>query len=420
MDSIYSLSLSTTNWWLNALIVFATLGLWALFRSGSRNWQATVTPLASIIGSGFLVVAPLLGLTIGRWSLLGIIAIVTVAYLVGGAIRFNIANLEDIVATQDHDGRYAQIQGWLEQISNLVLAFAYIIAITFYLELLGAFILRLLGTESDLLQKSIASALMLFIAIFGLWRGLSMLESLESYAVRTKLAIIAILLLGLAWVNLDLVWQGDWALPNNGIVWNTDTLRKLLGAFLIVQGFETSKYLRGEYPVHMRIATMRQAQSISALIYCVFIALSTVLMDSFNGVSETGIISLAERVADLLPLLLVIGAVMSQFSAAVADTIGTGGLIEEVSHDRISRHHVYAAAMGLALALLWSSHILTIIAYASRAFALYYGIQCAMAALHAFHCRPEHSLWKAGYFLLLSILMLLTAIFALPVESVSG
>jgi hypothetical protein len=33
----------------------------------SRSWIATVTPLASIIGSGFLVVVPLLGRAEGLW-----------------------------------------------------------------------------------------------------------------------------------------------------------------------------------------------------------------------------------------------------------------------------------------------------------------------------------------------------------------
>ena len=34
----------------------------------STTWRATATPLASIIGSGFLIVAPLLGATVGRWA----------------------------------------------------------------------------------------------------------------------------------------------------------------------------------------------------------------------------------------------------------------------------------------------------------------------------------------------------------------
>jgi hypothetical protein len=37
--------------------------------AGSSNWKATVTPLASIMGSGFLVSAPLLGGLVGNLAL---------------------------------------------------------------------------------------------------------------------------------------------------------------------------------------------------------------------------------------------------------------------------------------------------------------------------------------------------------------
>ena len=59
----------------------------------SRDWRATVTPLASIIGSGFLVLAPLLVREFGQravWVMAGLCA---VAYLIGSAIRYNIRQL---------------------------------------------------------------------------------------------------------------------------------------------------------------------------------------------------------------------------------------------------------------------------------------------------------------------------------------
>jgi len=54
---------------LDSLILLIMGGCIALlFLPALRNsddWRATVTPLASIIGSGFLVVAPLLGYAVG-------------------------------------------------------------------------------------------------------------------------------------------------------------------------------------------------------------------------------------------------------------------------------------------------------------------------------------------------------------------
>lgn len=56
---------------LNAIIVIVAVvlaGYLALSKclAGSSNWKATVTPLASIMGSGFLVSAPLLAGTVGN------------------------------------------------------------------------------------------------------------------------------------------------------------------------------------------------------------------------------------------------------------------------------------------------------------------------------------------------------------------
>jgi hypothetical protein len=38
--------------------------------AASSNWRATVTPLASIMDSGFLVVAPLLGVIVGNLAVI--------------------------------------------------------------------------------------------------------------------------------------------------------------------------------------------------------------------------------------------------------------------------------------------------------------------------------------------------------------
>ena len=185
--------------------------------------------------------------------------------------------------------------------AKLVLAAAYVIAVTFYLEILGAFVLRLFGVENATRQKWIATALVVSIGAFGLWRGLKVLEWMETYAVETKLAIIGGLLVGLAIYNGELLATGDWALPAMQTSFDLTTLRQLLGAFLIVQGFETSRYLRDVYPAKERVATMRYAQWIAAAIYLVFVALATVLLGTFDSVSETGILDLSSQVAFVLP-----------------------------------------------------------------------------------------------------------------------
>ncbi len=414
--------LGVTAWVVNGLVVLATLALIAAFARpevrSSTLWRATVTPLASIIGSGFLVVAPLLGFTVGHWAFVAMAGIVGLAYLVGGAIRYNIAHVEDITEADEPGKGLDRTLQWLGRGAKVALAIAYVIAVTFYLELLGAFVLRVVDTRSVFLQKTIASGLIVFIGGYGLWRGLRSLESLEKYAVETKLSIIGGFLLGLAFYNGQQLVNGSWHLPQLSTSWNVDTIRKLLGAFLIVQGFETSRYLKGVYEPEHRIRTMRYAQLAAAGIYLAFVGLATVLLGVFETMEETGIINLSERVAFTLPILLSIGAVMSQFSAAVADTIGSGGLVEEVSKGRVDHRITYAAVGALALGLLWSSNIFAVIAYASRAFALYYALQSAMAALHAFsRGHGSRKPWKATLFAVLAVVMLITAIFGIPAES---
>ena len=77
--------------------------------------------------------------------------------------------------------------------------------------------------------------------------------------------------------------------------------------------------------------------------------------------------------------MLVLAAIMSQFSAAVADTVGAGGLVQEETARRISDRRAYLLVSGLAIVLVWSANLFEIISLASRAFALYYLLQTLQA-----------------------------------------
>jgi hypothetical protein len=55
-------------------------------------WRAAITPLASIIGSGFLVLGPILVSSFGQYAPLVMAALCIFAYLFGAAIRFNIVS----------------------------------------------------------------------------------------------------------------------------------------------------------------------------------------------------------------------------------------------------------------------------------------------------------------------------------------
>ena len=60
-------------------------------------WRATVTPLASIIGSGFLVSAPLLAREFGGYAAPAMALLIVLAALIGWAIRYNIRVVEPLL-----------------------------------------------------------------------------------------------------------------------------------------------------------------------------------------------------------------------------------------------------------------------------------------------------------------------------------
>ncbi|GAF68955.1 unnamed protein product, partial [marine sediment metagenome] len=55
---------------------------------------ATSTPLASIFGSGFLVIVPILAGAVGAYSVVAMVAVCALAIAVGSVIRFNIKHAE--------------------------------------------------------------------------------------------------------------------------------------------------------------------------------------------------------------------------------------------------------------------------------------------------------------------------------------
>ncbi len=360
------------------LLILPIVFLVVMFQPGIRNsrfWLATVTPLASIIGSGFLVIAPLLGVTVGGQAPWAMLAIVVVVYVIGAVVRFNIRYAEVLLESAHRtDTLFLSERG-----SNIALSAAYVISVAFYLRLLAAFVLRGFGIQSDIAANAMTTGVLLFIGFVGWWRGLRGLERLEEFSVTIKLAIIVALLFGLG--HFDII-HGFGSGDLQGRLDSPWEIACVLGGMLlVVQGFETSRYLGAEYSAKMRIKSMRAAQILSACVYMAFAILITPLLHSIDATlpDETAIIDLAGQVSILLPAMLVIAAVMSQFSAAVADTVGAGGLLKEETGSRISTRIGYPLIALCAIVLVWNAHIFQMIAFASRTFAAYYFLQTLVA-----------------------------------------
>ncbi len=251
-----------------ALLVAAFLTFGRFARS--ESWRATVTPLASIIGSGFLICGPILAREFGRAAIIAEAALLLIAYAAGAVIRFNIIHVENYLAAAAKNDRIV----WLARMTQGVLALAYAISVAYYLKLLAEFLLKPIGTDPswhDLASNAIVTVIILAIIALAFGNGLRRVEHLAHGTVSLKIGIIAGLLAGLAcWWMTNATAD---PLPPAKISWASIPL--LLGLVITVQGFETSRYLGHAYDQQLRIRTMRHAQWIASAIYLAFLALLT-------------------------------------------------------------------------------------------------------------------------------------------------
>tara|TARA_R110000868_G_scaffold42158_21_gene143091 strand:- start:1350 stop:2585 length:1236 start_codon:yes stop_codon:yes gene_type:complete len=384
----------------------------------SARWRATVTPLASIIGSGFLVSIPLLSNAVGNAAIYAMAGLVLYAFWVGGAIRFNILYGEPIF--EAHAANLsARVALLTERVSQIALACAYFVSVAYYLSLLSLFLLKGLGQDDPWMARALTTGLLVFIGMIGFLRGLKGLERIEEYAVGFKLAVIVAILVALAGHNVSLFAHGEWALNTLPAHFDVETFRALLGFVIVVQGFETSRFLAGEYPPEQRVRTMRDAQILSGGIYLVFFALATVMFKAHFADGEVAaIVDMVGVVAIILPLLLTAAAIASQFSASVADAIGGAGLMHQAVRRRIPLKMFYPLLTGIAVLIVWTGSVFDIIALASRAFAFYYALQCLVAVLVVLAKKDlQRRLLRATWFAFLSLLSLGAALYGLPASA---
>jgi hypothetical protein len=382
----------------------------------SKSWRATLTPLSSIIGSGFLIIAPLLASVVGEYSPVAVTGIVVFAYAIGGVIRFNIIHAESLL----HDRKTHPLIYKIDLFANTVLSFAYVTAVAFYLSLLSSFLLTYAGFgDSPNLERLMTTIIIVFIATTGFIRGLGGLEKLEAYSMSLQLSIVAALLIGIFVYDFNFI-QSERALTFD--VKDRDLITRvfmLSGILLVVQGFETSRFLGEKYNAEIRVRTMRRAQLISGALYVVSVIALMPIVQHLNlaNIQIAEIVAATGLAATVLPLMLIVAAIMSQFSAAVADTVGAGCLASESSNGKLSANKGYLVVSILAIILIWTADLLEIISFASRAFAVYYLLQCVVAIMASHHHYRDkaYRLYILRFTILASILAFIV-IFAIPAK----
>ncbi|MDQ3103611.1 MAG: hypothetical protein M3Q53_07225 [Actinomycetota bacterium] len=338
--------------------------------------RATVTPLASIFGSGFLIIVPVLERTLGALAVVGTVAICALAWVIGTAIRHIVSEVEPRIA----DGSIDRTTQGIDRLADAVIVAAYVISVALYLRIMAEYIVGYLAEGSDFAERLIASAGVALIAAVGVTRGFRGLDLMERLALGGVLVLTTVLggaffiadagdLLGVG-IELPPVPSKDLA----------EVLLVLGGIVITVQGFETVRYIGDEFDARTRIWASRVAQLIATSIYIGFVAVATPLMGiGTDAGTDKTLIEITERVLPLLALPLVISAILSQFSAATADTVAAAGNLNGLFDRWMTSTRAYLLSGIAAIILAWTVDTLLIIAIASRAFAAYYCLQALIA-----------------------------------------
>lgn len=365
---------------------------------------ATATPLASIFGSGFLIIVPVLTQAVGSYALVGAAAVCLVAWFVGNAIRHNVAVIEPAAAA----GALAATERRLERASDAAVVIAYVISVALYLRILAQFVVGYFDSSSIAAQHHVALGCVVLITVVGVVRGLHGLDVMERVALAAVLVLVAVMVVVFAGLDLG-------RLSGDGITLPPAPEGGLLNAFLVlggvvisVQGFETVRYLP-HIPRDVRIAASRLSQQVSTVVYLLLVGLATPLMASAVAAGEDDtLLQLVQLVAPALVLVLVLCAAGSQFSAAVADTEAGVGNIAALGLHRLAGWPSYAVVGAVSAALVMTLDTYLIIVVASRAFAAYYALQCVIAA-------RTSSGWRRPAYAALASAMTVIALFARPV-----
>lgn len=367
--------------------------------------DATSTPLASIFGSGFLIIVPVLAGAVGVWSAYAMAAVCALAYAVGSVIRFNIANAEPILAATPGEAVLS-----FERSSDLALILAYVISVCLYVHILSAFVLGGLNMDTELNENILTTAVIGIITLIGVTKGLQTLDILEQWGLYITLFIIALLIFGFARYDWT-VWQSaaGITLPKPSVHTPWEILTIVAGTLIVVQGFETTRYLGDRFDAMTRIRASRLSQIISTVVYISFVFLALPILHTLNGkYDDNSLIALVGIAVAILAVPLIIAAALSQFSAAVADTLAATGNMQETTHGHVKAKWGCIVVGAGAIVLTWSASTFEILALASRAFAFYYLLQCVVAFIVS-----KSTIQRAGISLVAVVLGFIT-LFAVP------
>jgi hypothetical protein len=396
---------------LNSIVAVLTLaGLaWVLYRpkvQESLTYKATVVPLGEIMDVGFIVFSPVIIVLFGydaTWAMLGLCLL---AILTGFATSYNINHYEPLVGKPDPLHRWNSLALW-------ALLAASVVNVAYYAQLLMTLVWLPLGDlYSAGLVTATAALLLGILMIYGFARGLMALNDLGNKSTAFNLSAIAAVLVAFATFNVQRLVGGDFDWPQFDAPVDADAFRKLLGLFVLVQGFESSRYIGAYLSAETRVKTMRSAQYISSTVYVLFVAFSLILFATVDAPANvTAIFEVSEEVSVFLPFLIMAAALGSQLSAIVNDTETRTEMLAGEVGDRVPRRWTFPLFLVPAILFVVLTDVSSAVALASRVFAAYYLLQALIAGRLAW--RAERWGWVA-LFTGIGLAMAAVAVFGLP------
>jgi len=391
-----------------ALVALAGLS-WTLHRprvQDSATYKAMVVPLAEIMDVGFIVFSPVIILLFGYdapWAMLGLCLL---AILTGFATSYNINNYEPLIGKPDPLHRWNSIALW-------ALLAASVVNVAYYAQLLMTLVWLPLGNlYSAGLVTASAALLLSILTIYGFAKGLMALNDLGNKTTAFNLSAIAAVLVAFAAYNVQQLIGGDFDWPHFDAPNDSEAFRKLLGLFVLVQGFEASRYIGAYFSREKRVRTMHSSQYISSVVYVLFVALSLILFATVQAPEDvTAIFVVSEQVSVFLPFLIMAAAVGSQLSAIVNDTETRTEMLAQEVGDRLPRQWTFPLFLVPAILVVLLTEVGSVVALASRIFAVYYLSQALIAGRLAW--RAERWAW-VGFFAAIALAMAVVAVVGLP------
>jgi hypothetical protein len=396
---------------LNTFIAVVTLaGLsWILHRprvQESATYKALVVPLAEIMDVGFIVFSPIVILLFGygaTWAMLGLCLL---AILTGFAISYNINNYEPLIGKPDPLHRWNSIALW-------ALLAASVVNVAYYAQLLMTLVWLPLGDlYSPGLVTATAALLLGTLTIYGFAKGLMALNDLGNKTTAFNLSAIVAVLVAFATYNVQRLIGGDFEWPQFDAPADAEALRQLLGLFVLVQGFEASRYIGAYFSAEKRVRTMRSSQYISSVVYVLFVAFALILFATVEAPENvTAIFEVSEQVSVFLPFLIMAAALGSQLSAILNDTETRTEMLAGQVGDRLPRQWTFPLFLVPGILVVLLTEVSSVVALASRVFAAYYLSQALIAGQLAW--RAERWAW-VGLFTAIALAMAVVAVFGLP------